>query len=88
MSMPPVSTTISSASTTTPMIDICSSRLVEVGPAPEDRPSGDGGDQQQGDQDVEGVLAFQPVDDRRLPARCRPPRCCCTAGAVAVAVME
>ena len=28
MSMPPVSTTISSASTTTPMMDICSNRLV------------------------------------------------------------
>ena len=33
MSMPPVSTTISSASTTTPMMDICSNRLVMlVGP--------------------------------------------------------
>jgi hypothetical protein len=30
MSMPPVSTTISSASTTTPMIDIWSSRLVRL----------------------------------------------------------
>ena len=32
MSMPPVSTTISSASVTTPMIDICSSRLVRFVP--------------------------------------------------------
>ncbi len=32
MSMPPVSTTISSAITTTPMIDICSSRLVMLVP--------------------------------------------------------
>ena len=32
MSMPPVSTTISSASTTTPMIDICNNRLVRFVP--------------------------------------------------------
>ncbi len=32
MSIPPVSTTISSASVTTPMIDICRSRLVRLVP--------------------------------------------------------
>ena len=32
MSMPPVSTTINSAITTTPMIDICSMRLVRLVP--------------------------------------------------------
>ena len=32
MSIPPVSTTISSASTTTPMIDICNNRLVRLVP--------------------------------------------------------
>jgi hypothetical protein len=32
MSMPPVSTTISSARVTTPMIDICSSRFVRLVP--------------------------------------------------------
>ena len=61
--MPPVSTTISSASTTTPMIDICSSRLVRLVPPQNTAPSGDGGDEQQGDQDVEGVLALQPADE-------------------------
>ena len=35
----------------------------EVGPAPEHRPLGDGGDQQQRKQDVEGVLALQPFPE-------------------------
>ena len=73
MSMPPVSTTISSASTTTPMIDICSSRLVRLVAAPEDRAPGDGGDHEQGDKDVEGVLRLEPVADGLAAGEC-PPR--------------